>query len=257
MAQWTGGPPDIVARPTQDAKTRMPPRSPKEYKELLRSGRWFRSIPGELQDALLAAAQLRSLAAGELLFARGDPPDGLYAVVDGAMRVSGFAGTGKEALLSLLEPPTWFGEVSVFDGLPRTHDALAERATTLVHVAPAWLDPLLAAEPRLWRELGRLLASKTRLAFLMIEDVALAPPPVRLARRLVLMTEGYGEWYDRTRRVLSVRQEQLALMLNVSRQTANQLLKELEGRGLVRLAYGEIEITDLDGLRAVATFERG
>ncbi len=233
----------------------MAARSPKEYKELLRSGRWFRSIPGDLQDALLGAGVLKILAAGELLFSRGDPPCGLYAVVDGAMRVSGFAGTGKEALLSLLEPPTWFGEVSVFDGLPRTHDAVAEKPATLVHVAPQWLDPLMAAEPRLWRELGRLLANKTRLAFVMIEDVALAPAAVRLARRLVLMTEGYGEWYDRTRRVLSVRQEQLALMLNVSRQTANQLLKEMEGKGLVRLAYGEIEIVDLDGLRAVAAFQ--
>ena len=233
----------------------MPPMTAKEYKELLRSGRWFRSIPGDLQDALLGAAVLKRLAAGELLFSRGDPPGGLYAVVDGAMRVSGFAGTGKEALLSLLEPPTWFGEVSVFDGLLRTHDAVAEKPATLVHVAPEWLDPLMAAEPRLWRELGRLLASKTRLAFLMIEDVALAPAAVRLARRLVLMTEGYGEWYDRTRRVLSVRQEQLALMLNVSRQTANQLLKELEGKGMVRLAYGEIEIVDLDGLRQVAAFQ--
>jgi CRP/FNR family cyclic AMP-dependent transcriptional regulator len=230
----------------------MATRSARDYKELLRSGRWFHSVPADLQDAMLAAGVLRALAPGELLFSRGDPPCGLYAVVDGALRVSGFAGTGKEALLSLLEPPTWFGEVSVFDGLPRTHDALAEKATTLIHLAPSWLDPLLAAEPRLWRELGRLLASKTRLAFLMIEDVALAPAAVRLARRLVLMTEGYGEWYDRTRRVLSVRQEQLALMLNVSRQTANQLLKELEGKGVVRLAYGEIEVLDVDQLRAIA-----
>lgn len=254
VAQWIEPAANTVADATLDAKTSMATRSPRDYKELLRSGRWFRSVPGDLQDALLGAGVLRALAPGELLFSRGDPPDGLYAVVDGAMRVSGFAGTGKEALLSLLEPPTWFGEVSVFDGLPRTHDALAEKATTLIHVAPTWLGPLLAAEPRLWRELGRLLANKTRLAFLMIEDVALAPASVRLARRLILMTEGYGEWYDRTRRVLSVRQEQLALMLNVSRQTANQLLKELEGKGLVKLAYGEIEILDLDGLRAIAAF---
>jgi CRP/FNR family cyclic AMP-dependent transcriptional regulator len=209
-------------------------RSARDYKELLRSGRWFRSIPIELQNGLLDAAQVIQLEPGKLLFSRGDPPCGLYAVVDGAMRVSGFTGTGKEALLSLIEPPTWFGEVSVFDGLPRTHDAVAERETLLIHVPPQPLDRLLDRDWRLWRELGRLLANKTRLA--------------------VLMTEGYGEWYDRTRRVLSVRQEQLALMLNVSRQTANQLLKELEGKGVVRLAYGEIEIVDVDGLRATAAF---
>jgi CRP/FNR family cyclic AMP-dependent transcriptional regulator len=33
----------------------------------------------------------------------------------------------------------------------------------------------------------------------------------------------------------------------------NQLLKDLEARGLVRLSYGTIEILDLDGLRRAAS----
>jgi CRP/FNR family cyclic AMP-dependent transcriptional regulator len=41
-------------------------------------------------------------------------------------------------------------------------------------------------------------------------------------------------------------------MLSLSRQTTNQLLKELEGQGIVSLRYGEIEITDAERLRALA-----
>ena len=41
------------------------------------------------------------------------------------------------------------------------------------------------------------------------------------------------------------------MMLNVSRQTANQLLKELESLGLVKLSYGEIEIIDAAALRTL------
>jgi CRP-like cAMP-binding protein len=74
---------------------------------------------------------------------------------------------------------------------------------------------------------------------------------VRLARRLAMMAEGYGE-REHQRRTVEVSQEQLAQMLSTSRQTANQLLKELAARGLIRLSYGTIEILDLAGLRRAA-----
>src|SRR5688572_23241861 len=92
-----------------------------DYKALLRTGIWFSGLPERLADALLAAGTLRDLTPGERLFSRGDAPDGLYAIVDGAIRVSGVSESGKEAVLTLLESPQWFGEVSVFDGQPRTH----------------------------------------------------------------------------------------------------------------------------------------
>jgi Mn-dependent DtxR family transcriptional regulator len=41
-------------------------------------------------------------------------------------------------------------------------------------------------------------------------------------------------------------------MLSTSRQTVNQLLKELAAQGLIRLAYGQVDIVDLDGLRRAA-----
>src|SRR4051812_15684832 len=141
-------------------------KSARDYKELLRHGVWFSALPGSLADGLVAAAGLRDLRPEERLFSRGDAPCGLYAVVDGAIRVSGVSDAGKEALLTLLEPPQWFGEVSLFDGQPRTHDAIAEGETRVLHVPQAALDRLLAAEPRWWRDFGLLLSGKLRLAFI-------------------------------------------------------------------------------------------
>jgi CRP/FNR family transcriptional regulator, cyclic AMP receptor protein len=39
-------------------------------------------------------------------------------------------------------------------------------------------------------------------------------------------------------------------MLAISRQTTNQILKDLESRQLVRVQRGEVEILDLAALRA-------
>ena len=137
-----------------------------------------------------------------------------------------------------------------FDGQPRTHDAFAEGQATLLHLPQAPLLALLERQPSHWRELALLMSQKLRLAFIALEEMSLLPAAPRLARRLLMMAEGYGE--TGPRRVLHLAQEQLALMLGLSRQTTNQILKELEARGALRLTYGEIEITDLGTLRQAA-----
>ncbi len=43
-----------------------------------------------------------------------------------------------------------------------------------------------------------------------------------------------------TRRVIALSQEQLSQMLSISRQTTNQILKDLEARQLVRVQRGEV-----------------
>lgn len=226
------------------------PEAPHTYRPLLQAGQWFSHLPPALASALLDHARLVQLEPGQRLFRRGDPPCGLYAVLQGMMRVGAVGRDGKEALLTLVEPPYWFGEISLFDGQPRTHDAYAEGATRLLHVPQAALLELLAREPVYWRDFALLMSQKLRLTFIALEQMSLMPAAQRLAQRLLLMAEGYGE--TGPRQVLHLAQEQLALMLGLSRQTTNQILKDLQARGAVRLTYGEIEIVDLAGLRLAA-----
>jgi CRP/FNR family cyclic AMP-dependent transcriptional regulator len=231
----------------------MGARNAKQFGALLRAGRWFGNLPDDLQRRLLAAAAVKSLPKGGWLFARGDPPSGLFAVLEGGIRVSATAPSGKEVLLALVEPPMWFGEIAVFDGLPRTHDAAAAEKSVVLHVPAQALDLILDEQPRYWRDLGLLVATRLRLMFLAMEDSAVLPMADQLARRLLMAVERYGEWHDRTSRVVDLRQEELATMLSTSRQTVNHLLKELESQGIVRLSYGHIEILDLERLRRAAT----
>ncbi|MFK4076002.1 Crp/Fnr family transcriptional regulator [Ectopseudomonas khazarica] len=224
---------------------------PRTYASLLNQGHWFAALPAALSQTLLEMARVQRLDAGQRLFRRGDRPSGLYAVVEGAVRVGAIGENGKEALLTLVEPPYWFGEISLFDGLPRTHDAFAESASTLLLLPQAELLALLERQPQHWRDFALLMSHKLRLAFIALEDMSLLPAAPRLARRLLLIAENYGE--SEPRRVLHLAQEQLALMLSLSRQTTNQILKELEAQGVVRLTYGEIEILDFEHLRQLAS----
>lgn len=221
------------------------------WRPRLMSGQWFSHLPVSLQDSLLAAARVRRLSPGQRLFKRGDPPCGLYAVLEGSVRIGAVSEQGKEALLSLVESPHWFGEICLFDGQPRTHDAVGLGHCVLLHIPQTALLTLLDEQPAYWRQLALLMSQKLRLTFINLEQLSLMPAAARLAHRLLMIAEGYGE-IDPPRRVLQLPQEQLASMLSLSRQTTNQILNDLQGQGIVNLKYGEIEILDAERLRALA-----
>ncbi|MDR0225964.1 MAG: Crp/Fnr family transcriptional regulator [Burkholderiaceae bacterium] len=233
-------------------ETCIPPHLP-----VLLAGRWFSGLAPAFAQQLLALGQPRPLDAGEALFLRGDALEGgLFAVLQGSIGFSGVGGLGeqaREALLTRMGPSTWFGEIALFDGSPRTHDAYAMEPSTVLQVARQPLLDWLGRHPVHWHDLGVLMSGRMRAAFTALEDLALLPAPQRLARRLVAMARGYGEWRDDlpAQPRLRVTQEQLARMLSISRQTANQLLQDLQARGIVRVQRGEIDILQWQALCAL------
>lgn len=217
---------------------------------VLRQHPWFATLPAPLAEALLAMAQVQHFDAGQRLFSRGDEASGLYALVSGTVRIGATSSCGKEALLAVLQAPAWFGEIAVFDGRARTHDAFTASPVELLLFPQRELLALLAREPYYWRDLALLMTHKLRLTFGALEDMSLLPTAQRLAKRLLLIAEHYGE--GEPRQVLHLPQEQLAMMLSLSRQTTNQLLKELQAQGVIALTYAEITILDFVRLREIA-----
>lgn len=258
-------PPDLPEAAARAKRSRtVPGKNPASLADLwatVQAGRWFHALPPELALHLQALAQPRVLGAGDWLFRRGDPPCGLYAVARGALSISGTEACGDQArtaLLALVEPPMWLGEIALFDGDRRTHDARAATACIVLHVPQAALRDWLQAHPAHWQPLALLLTDKLRACLVALEEQTLLPAPQRLARRLVRMAEGFGQWQpdaltgrgsQRLRRELDVSQDQLARMLGLSRQTTNQILQELQQAGCLRLRRGKLEIRDLQGLR--------
>lgn len=213
---------------------------------------WFSALPQELQQWLRANAQPVFLRAGQRLFARGDPPDGLYGISDGLVRFAGVTQAGQEAILAIYEAPQWFGEIALFDHAARTHDVWAQTDTTLLHVPQQALDTLLAETPAHWRHFGLLLTQKLRASFIAMESLVLLPPTPRVAGRLAMMATGHGGLEGHAVRRLRVSQEQLAHMLALSRQTVNQALKELEALGAIRRSRAAIEVLSVEALRRCA-----
>ncbi len=222
----------------------------------LAGSRWFAGCEAELQEALCALGHGLSLVDGELLFHRGQMSAGLCCVLGGALRVGRLKPDGTQSLLACIESGQWFGEISLLDGLPRTHDVCSDGCSRLWLVPEAALVAWLEAHPRHWRSIARLACAKLRQSFEVLEDIASLPLEARLAKRLLQVVQGEGG-QDLTPpgtlqpRRLRLPQEQLALMMGVSRQTVNKALKSLEAQGHIALRYGGIELLDPQALAAL------
>jgi CRP-like cAMP-binding protein len=116
---------------------------------------------------------------GDYVFHHGDDGDGLYLIVDGAIRISrNVSGIGEEAL-AILRPGQYFGEMSIFDDSPRSADAIAHEATSLVCLPKDDLRDLMFVDRELAYELlwrfvrtisSRLRESNDRLMMLTVSS---------------------------------------------------------------------------------------
>ncbi len=219
----------------------------------IESGPWFSKLSPALQQAILSRAIVRRVADGALLSSRGEPADEWIGVAKGAVRVSSVSLSGKQVTLTYAEPGVWFGDIALFDGLPRTHDANAHGETTLLVVRKPDFKDLLSHHVELYDALLRLNCRRLRLMFNVVEDLNTLPLAARLAKQLLLLARSYGITQGEEIRIgLQLAQEDLAQLLGASRQRVNQELKNFEREGAVRIEPTRLVVLSKDKLIAIS-----
>lgn len=223
-----------------------------DEREAINNGRWFSALSPSLRHDILRCAYVKRFKDGELIAARGEPPEQWIACAKGAVRVSSTTVSGKQITLTYVEPGIWFGDVSIFDGDRRTHDAYAHGDTTILCVAKADFKKILALHVELYDAMLRLHARRIRQLYGLVEDLNTLPLRARLAKQLLHLARSYGvpslAHGDETRIGLQLAQEELAQLLGASRQRVNQELKAMEREQAIRIEAGGLVIRDRDAL---------
>ena len=226
-----------------------------EEREAINSGRWFSALSPSLRHDILRCAYVRRFSDGDLLSARGDPPQEWIACAKGAVRVSSTSISGKQVTLTYVEPGIWFGDVAIFDGDQRTHDSYAHGDTTLLCVARGDFKKILANHVELYEALMRLQARRIRQLFGLVEDLNTLPLRARLAKQLLHLVRSYGvpslSDESETRIGLHLAQEELAQLLGASRQRVNQELKSMERGQTIRIEPGGLVVRDRQALKRI------
>jgi SulP family sulfate permease len=100
-----------------------------------------------------------TLDAGETLISQGGPPDDVFVLESGRLRIAMVTPQGLEVRLSTVLPGVTVGEIALYTGASRTADVIAETPSAVLRLARSAIERLEADEPELAVALHRWLAT--------------------------------------------------------------------------------------------------
>jgi CRP/FNR family cyclic AMP-dependent transcriptional regulator len=221
-----------------------------EIRKILSQNAWFASLPESLADKLLEKGKVKVLHDQQILHQKNDLADGFHCVLTGRVRISNFSVEGKELVLTWIQPGNWFGEISLIDGQPRTHDAHAEETTTLLKVPKSVFKQLFIDHHQWSQHIMRLLCQRVRATFSLIDETGCLSLKGQLCKRLSLMHQGLEEQQSKNMEI-TISQDALAQLIHSSRQTVNKILQGLQTDKVIALRYGKIVILDRNALETL------
>lgn len=119
---------------------------------------------GEAFESLRSYAEEVSFPARATIFREGDPPDGMYLVLEGMALVFTYDEDGSEQTLSIVTEGQSFGEIGLLIGQPRNATVAAGLDVRLLKVTPEILARLEQDKPelilRMYKTLAQTLADQ-------------------------------------------------------------------------------------------------
>ena len=131
--------------------------------ESLRSVQLFSAMDdAELTD-VSSQMDLIELGPNHTIFSEGQTGDSMYMIKSGEVRISIKSIDGKDDVtLSKLEPGAFFGEMSVFDGKPRSATAMTTEQTQLYRLSLDDFREFLVRKPHAALDVLSILAGRLR-----------------------------------------------------------------------------------------------
>ncbi|HTX83279.1 MAG TPA: Crp/Fnr family transcriptional regulator [Streptosporangiaceae bacterium] len=218
--------------------------------DVLKETPLFEALSEEDASALRAGIINAHLNRGERLFSEGDAGDKLYIILEGKIKLTKAAPDGRENLVSVHGPGEMFGELSLFDPIPRTSSATAVTSARLAGLAHDDLHTFLSSRPEVAMHLLQALAQRLRRINDVKADLVFTDVPGRVAKALLDLADRFGVMTPEGVQVNhDLTQEELAQLVGASRETVNKALADFTARGWIQLAAKSVLVTDADRLR--------
>jgi len=123
---------------------------------------------------------------------------------------------GRESLVALMEAGDLFGELPLFDGLPRSASARALEPSELLCIPYAPVKAAIDRRPELLWDVVELLAGRMRATDSALADAVFLDVTGRTAKRLLELAGDADEFQ------LPITQEELAGLVGASRERVNK-----------------------------------
>jgi CRP/FNR family transcriptional regulator, cyclic AMP receptor protein len=193
--------------------------------------------PAELEE-IAAHAVAREFRERTVLLTEGDESDSLYIILEGRVRAYVSDGEGREAVLSVMGPGEYFGEVA-FDEGPRSASVITMEPCRLLVVPRAEFADFIHRSPAFATHFIYRLIGRIRTLTDNVRSLALMDAYGRVARLLLessVTRDGVQAVPER------LTHADIASRVGCSREMVSRIFKDLVQGGYIAVEPGRIVI---------------
>lgn len=214
--------------------------------EFLRSIPYFSGVGADVLESISRIVFEKKMERGEIIALEDEPPEALFLVSSGAVKVFKTSPNGKEQILSIARPGDSFNDVPLFDGGTNPASAQAMGPVVLFGISSERVDDILREHPELTANVVRVLARRVRQLLALVEDLSFRHVIGRVAK--ILLEYGTDSTAPRPR----LTQQEIAAMAGTAREVVGRSLKTLEDDSIIRLERHRVVINNKKALRELA-----
>lgn len=220
---------------------------------LLKGLELLRDVPPEQLQALADHVSLHEYARRQVVYEKGDAGADLFFVLSGRLQAIDFTVDAREVGLFFADAGQHFGEMAMLGSPQREETMIALGPTKVLRLPGTQARAFCAQQPGVAWSLLTLMAARLRHAAVQRRLLALAHPAQRVGAQLLelLGPLALGGSAPLVIEHMPTHQE-LAIMINASRETVTRVFQQLQTRNLVQRDGNTLRVLDLPALRHMA-----
>lgn len=212
---------------------------------------FLETASGALRNLMASLAKERQLAPGEVLFEQGDIGDTLYTILSGSLEFSMISSDGRKMTLDVMRKGAVFGEIALFDPGERTATVTAVEKSKVWAIRNADVLQALKSNPDLGLEMVQLAGKRMRWMHSQLNEQVFLALPVRLARKILHLTEGDPD----PKPTLKLSQAELAEFVSASREAVSKTLAVWKRDNVINLPRGGVQLLDRAALEELGDLQ--
>jgi CRP/FNR family cyclic AMP-dependent transcriptional regulator len=203
----------------------------------------------DLKD-LIAVAKKRTFRTGEVIFHRDDPGQVLYMIKEGKVKICLISPDGQEISLAVLGAGEYFGEFALYDGLPRSADAIAIEKVECYTLQRSDFHNAIIKNPKIAIQVLESLSKRIRNTDQMVEDLIFLDVYGRVAKKLLELSDTHGVKAENGIRIdVRLTQQELASMVGASRESVNKVMGYFTDKGYISTDKHRITLHRINELK--------
>lgn len=198
----------------------------------------FADFPQEAIESLMRFAKTHKYPRNAVILTEGDECNNFYVIKSGKVKVyvDDEDDGGKQIVLNILEGGSYFGELGLIDGEPRSASVMTMDKTELLAISPADFRQFLDQNHPVAVIMMRALVKRIRTLTNSVRDLALLDVYSRVSNLLKNRADENGDVLPK------LTHQEIADMVGASREMVSRIMRELALGGFIEQNPSQLKV---------------